>query len=79
MSEEKKVMETFPRSRSFEVKFADKVHLNPSNVPTKFHWNNQNKFGENCEKNVISDLKNDHHFPRSRSCEVIPGQGAPYP
>ena len=41
----------------------------PSNVPTKFHWNNQNRFGEKC-KNVISETKNDCHFPRSRSLEV---------
>ena len=30
--------------------------LTPSNVPTKFHWNNQNRFGEKC-KNAISHPK----------------------
>ena len=37
----------------------DKVSLNPSNVPTKFRWNNHNTctFGEKC-KNVIADPKN---------------------
>ena len=34
----------FIRSRSFEVKFADKVPLSPSNVPTKFCSNNHNRF-----------------------------------
>ena len=44
----------FPRSRSFEVIFPDKVSLTPSNIPAKFRWNNQNRFGAKC-KNVISD------------------------
>ena len=30
----------YPWSRSFEVKFADKVLLTTSNVPAKFHWRN---------------------------------------
>ena len=49
------------RSRSFAVKFADKVPLTSSNVPTKFHSDNQN-IGEKC-KSVISDPKNGCHFP----------------
>ena len=40
----------FPSSRSFDVKFADKLPLNPSNVPTKFSWKNQNTLGEKCKK-----------------------------
>ena len=59
----------FPSSRSFEVKFTNKVPLTPSNVPTKFCWNNQKRLGEKC-KNVISDFKNGCHFPWSRSFEV---------
>ena len=43
----------FPRSKSFEVKFAKKVPFTPINVPTMFGWNNQNRLGEKC-KNVIS-------------------------
>ena len=43
-------------SRSFEVKCTDKVPLNPSNVPTKFRWNNQNTDGKQCKK-AISDPK----------------------
>ena len=42
----------FPRSRSFEVKFTDKVLLNPSNVSTKLRWNNQKRVEEKC-KNAI--------------------------
>ena len=57
------------RSRSFVVKFVDKVPLTDSNVLTKFHWNNQNRFGEKC-KNVISNPKIGRHFPRSGSLEV---------
>ena len=34
----------FPRSIIFEVKLPDKVPLTPSNVPTKFNWNIQNRF-----------------------------------
>ena len=30
------------------------LRLTPRNVPTKFCWNNRNRFGEKC-KNVISD------------------------
>ena len=44
----------FLRSRSFEVKFADKMPLTPSNIPTTFRWNNQNSL-EKSAKNVISD------------------------
>ena len=47
---------------SIEVKFTDSVTLTPSNVPTKFCFNNQNTLGEKY-KNVISDPKNGHHFP----------------
>ena len=47
----------------------DKVPLILNNVPTKLRWNNQNRVGEKCQ-NAISDLKNAHHFPRSRSFEV---------
>ena len=36
----------FPRSRSFELKLMGKVPLTPSDVSTKFCWNNQNRFGE---------------------------------
>ena len=46
-----------------------RVSLTPSNVPTNFCWNNQNKFGEKCKK-VISDPKTGCHFPGSRSFEV---------
>ena len=46
-----------------------RVPLTPSNFPTKFHWNNQKRLGEKCT-NVISDHKNDHDFPMSRSFEV---------
>ena len=57
------------RSRSFEVKFVDKVPLTPSNVPTTFRGDNQNKFGEKCES-VILDSKNGRHSPRSRPFKV---------
>ena len=40
------------------------MSLTPNNVPTKFHLNNPNRFGEKC-KNGISDPKNGHHFPKS--------------
>ena len=46
----------FPGSKSFEVKFADKVPINPNNVPTKLCWNNQNTVEEKY-KNAISDLR----------------------
>ena len=36
-----------------EVKFVDKVPLTPSNAPTKFRWNNQNKFREKCKKAIL--------------------------
>ena len=39
----------FPRSRSFEVKFADRVPLTSSNAPTKFRMNIQNRLGEMCK------------------------------
>ena len=42
----------FQRSRSFEVKFPDKVPLTPrwpSNIPTKFYWYKQNTIGENAK------------------------------
>ena len=31
----------FSRCKSFEVKCPEKMPLTPSNVPTKFCWNNQ--------------------------------------
>ena len=40
----------FLKSRLFDVKFADKVPLTPSDVPTKFCFNNQNIFGEEVQK-----------------------------
>ena len=58
-----------PRSRSFDVKFADKVTLPPSNVPTKIRWNTHNRFGEKC-KDVNPYPTNGHHFPKSRSFDV---------
>ena len=42
----------FPRSRWFEVLFADKVPLTPSYIPAKFRRSNQNRLGEKC-KSVI--------------------------
>ena len=59
----------FPKSRSFEIKFADNMPLTLSKTPTKICWNDQNRFGGKCV-NVILDPKNDRHFPRSRSFEV---------
>ena len=46
-----------------------RCHSTPSNVPTKFCWNNQNRIGEKC-KNTISDPKNGRHFPRSLPLEM---------
>ena len=43
----------FPGSRLLEVNFVDKVPLTPSNVPTKFRWNNHNRFGEKCKKSYL--------------------------
>ena len=46
---------SFPEEvKGVEIKFMDKVPLTPSNVPSKFDWNNQNRFGKKC-KTVISD------------------------
>ena len=53
----------------FEVKFVGMVPITASNIPAKFHSNNQKIFEEKC-KNVISDPKNGHPLPRSRSFEV---------
>ena len=39
----------FPRSRSFEVIFPNKAPLTSRNVPSKFHWNKQDRFGEKCK------------------------------
>ena len=39
----------FPRSRSFEVIFPDKVPLTPSNISTKFRWNNQIRLGKSTK------------------------------
>ena len=36
----------------------------PSNVSTKFHWGNQNRFGEKWKK-VIFSVKYGHHFVES--------------
>ena len=58
----------FPEFKFVEVKFADMVPLTPSNAPTKFRWNNKNRFGEKC-KNVISNPKTGRYFPRSRLFE----------
>ena len=49
-----KMAAIFPRSKSFEGKFTDKVPLTPNNAPAKFCSNNQNSFAVKC-KNVISD------------------------
>ena len=40
----------FPRPRSFEVIFPDKVPFTPNNAPTECHLDNQNSFGERCKK-----------------------------
>ena len=45
------------RSRSFEVKFADKALLTPSNVPTKLYWNNQNRVWRKVQKFQFHTLK----------------------
>ena len=58
-------MATITKGQLFGVKFVCKVLLTPSNVPTKFHLNNQNRLGENC-KILISDPKNGRHFPKSQ-------------
>ena len=47
----------------------DKVALMPSNIPTEFRSNKHNRFGKKC-KTVISDPKNGHYYPRSKSFEV---------
>ena len=49
-----------PRSRSFEVKFTDKVPLTPSNIPTKFLLKNQNRLGGKCKKCDFLNLKWQH-------------------
>ena len=50
--------------------FAQKVSLTPSNVPTKFCRNNQNRVEEKC-KNAIADPKNGNHFPRSKFVDKV--------
>ena len=52
----------------------------PSSAATKICWNNRNtcSFWEKCN-NVISDLKNGHHFPRLRSFEVKFADKMPIP
>ena len=45
------------RSRSFEVKFANKGPLTHSNIPTTFRWNNYNRLGESAEIGFFSNLK----------------------
>ena len=59
----------YPRSRSFAVKFADKVPLTLSNVPAKFAGKTEIDL-EKSAKNMISGPKIGRHYPRSRSFEV---------
>ena len=47
----------FKRSRSFKVKFADKVPITPGNVLTKFCWNNQNRLAKKVQKYDFFNLK----------------------
>ena len=39
----------WPQFNKVEIIFPDNVLLSPSNVPTTFYWNNQNRFGEKCK------------------------------
>ena len=57
-------------STSFEVIFPDHVFLIPSNVPTTFRWNDQDRFGEKCKK-VIFYMQIGHHFAGSWAVRPI--------
>ena len=52
-----------------EVIFPDKVPFTPRNVPTKFRWNKQNRFGESAKK-WFFQFKIGHHF--QESCAIRP-------